>query len=115
MIPIGGFRVIEHQSFTELTHQYFPDLERSPDGRPSHNDFIVLDLEPTKRFFSNRFFDLPELHPGRPDYRVRTFRGQVAPLIQITGQLLPNGQIIELLILEVDHNPPEAFFRSSYR
>lgn len=115
MILSGGFRVTEHQTFVDQIKQYFPHPERGLDGSPSRPDFVSLDLEPSKEIFSTEFYTLPELHPGRLDYRVHSFSGKTAPLIQIIGQLLSDRTTVQLLQLDVDHNPPEAFFRSSYR
>lgn len=44
--------------------------ERGEDGTPSANDFLTIDLLPIVDAFATRFDELPELIPGRPDYRI---------------------------------------------
>ena len=58
------------------TARFFEDLdrqlgaERGPDGQPSTNDFQVFDLFRIVETFATQFDELPELIPGRADYRI---------------------------------------------
>jgi hypothetical protein len=46
-----------------------PD-ERGPDGEPSWLDFQAYDLLAIVERFATGLDELPELVPGRPDYRI---------------------------------------------
>ena len=58
------------------TAGFFDDLdrqlpsERGPNGEPSTNDFQVFELLRVVEQFAVGFDDLPELIPGRPEYRI---------------------------------------------
>jgi len=62
------------------TTDFFQDLdrqlpaERGSDGRPSRADFQAYELLSIVERFATGFDDLPELIPGRPQYRLPTRR-----------------------------------------
>jgi hypothetical protein len=50
------------------------------------------------------FDDLPELIPGRPDYRLLIAAGTVVAAVSVLGQLAPDGTV-ELVGLKIDTRP----------
>lgn len=89
------------------TPDFFDDLdrqlghERGLHGEPSTNDFQSFELlEIVERFAAN-FFELPELIPGRLDYRVLIATGLLVRGLTVVGQLAPDGAV-ELISLELD-------------
>jgi len=68
--------VSEARRIARATADFFQDLdrqlrpERGPDGEPSANDFQVFELIRIVDRFATEFDELPELIPGRPDYRL---------------------------------------------
>ncbi len=91
------------------TLDFFEDLdrqlgnERGPNGEPSTNDFQVFELLEIVERFATGFADLPELIPGRSDYRVLISTGALVRAYSVVGQLAPDGAV-ELIALELDRN-----------
>ena len=87
--------------------RFFQDLdrqlpaERGPDGEPSTNDFQVLDLLRIVDEFATRWDDLPELIPGRADYRILLATGNVVARFAMIAQLAQDGAV-ELVQLDLD-------------
>ena len=75
--------------------------ERGEDGTPSANDFLTIDLLPVVDAFATRFDDLPELIPGRPDYRILISGGVLVHAIAVAGQLVSDGTI-EILKIRIE-------------
>lgn len=86
---------------------FFEDLdrqlrnERGPNGEPSTTDFQTFELLGIVDRFATEFEDLPELLPGRNDYRVLLATGVLVRAYTVVGQLRPDGAV-ELLTLELD-------------
>ena len=89
------------------TAGFFGDLdrqlpaERGPGGEPSANDFQVFELLRIVEHFATGFDELPELIPGRPDYRVLISTGMLVQRFAVVGQLAPDGAV-ELVSLVID-------------
>lgn len=86
---------------------FFDDLdrqlrsERGPNGEPSTNDFQALELIRIVDWFAAGFDDLPELIPGRADYRILIATGVLVPRFAVVGQLAHDGAV-ELVQLDLD-------------
>lgn len=87
-------------SFFEDVDRQLPP-ERGPKGEPSANDFEVFELLRIVETFATRFDELPELIPGRHDYRILISQGMLVPRFAVVGQLAPDGAV-ELIQLDVD-------------
>ncbi|MBI2168869.1 MAG: hypothetical protein HYU28_05125 [Actinobacteria bacterium] len=85
--------------FEDLDQQLPP--ERGPSGEPSTNDFQALELLRIVERFAIGFDDLPELIPGRSDYRILIAAGMLVPRFAVVGQLASDGAV-ELVQLELD-------------
>jgi hypothetical protein len=89
------------------TLTFFADLdrqlraERGPNGEPSTNDFQAFELLEIVERFATGFWQLPELIPGRTDYRLLIATGQLMRAFSVVGQLAPDGAV-ELISLEID-------------
>lgn len=89
------------------TASFFRDLdrhlgsERGPHGEPSTSDFQAFELLRIVERFATAWDDLPELLPGRPDYRVLIETGILVAATAVVGQLAPDGAI-ELVQLDID-------------
>ena len=87
------------------TARFFQDLdrqlgtERGPDGASSTNDFQVFDLFRIVETFATQFDELPELIPGRIDYRIVIGVGVVVARFAVIGQLTRDGAV-ELVRIE---------------
>ncbi len=92
------------------TVSFFEDLdrqlpqERGPDGEPSVNDFQVFELLRIVDRFATGFDELPELIPGRADYRILLTTGVLVPRFAVVGQLAGDGAV-ELVQLDLDLDP----------
>ena len=81
------------------TAGFFDDLdrqipsERGPNGEPSTNDFQVFELLRVVEQFAIGFDDLPELIPGRAEYRILIATGTVVAVYSVIGQLAPDGAV----------------------
>ena len=86
---------------------FFEDLdrhlpaERGRDGQPSAHDFQVFELIRIVDHFATTFDDLPDLIPGRADYRVSIAAGVLVARFAVVGQLAPDGAV-ELVQLDLD-------------
>jgi hypothetical protein len=85
--------------FEDLDAQLGP--ERGPSGEPSAHDFLVFELLRIVEVFAARFDELPELIPGRPQYRLLIGAGLLVPRFAVVGQLAADGAV-ELVELELD-------------
>lgn len=89
------------------TYAFFEDLdrqlgpERGPNGEPSRADFQTIELLRIVDLFAERFDDLPELIPGRSDYRVLLSSGVLVRALNVVGQLAPDGAV-ELVAIDID-------------
>jgi hypothetical protein len=89
------------------TPEFFEDLdrqlghERGDNGEPSTTDFQALDLLRIIEEFATGFDFLPELIPGRPDYRVLIGTGFAAAGYLVIGQLSSDGAV-ELVEVDLD-------------
>ncbi len=87
------------------TVQFFEDLDkqmrhkRGPNGEPSANDFQIHDLFRIIERFADEWDTLPELIPGRPDYRILIGTGIVVSRFAVIGQLA-NDDAVELVQLD---------------
>jgi len=99
--------VSEARRIVRATESFFKDLdrqlqsERGPNGEPSTNDFQVFELLRIVDRFATNFEDLPELIPGRSDYRVLLSTGMLVHAFAVVGQLAPDGAA-ELVQLDID-------------
>jgi hypothetical protein len=98
---VGERRVVR------LTEAFLQDLDRqlpstrTPGGVPSALDFRVHELLRIVELFASSFGDLPELIPGRREYRQLIVVGLLIPRILVVGQLAPDGAV-ELVEVEID-------------
>ena len=82
----------DHRRVVRVSRDVFDELdlvlgpERGEDGTPSANDFLTIDLLPIVDAFATRFDELPELIPGRPDYRILISAGVLVHAIAVAGQ-----------------------------
>ena len=89
------------------TASFFEDLDRQlpstrgAGGDPSVNDFQVFELLRIIERFATGFHDLPELIPGRSDYRILIASGVLVPRFAVVGQLAPDGAV-ELVQFDAD-------------
>ncbi|WP_088319131.1 hypothetical protein [Kineosporia sp. R_H_3] len=81
--------------------------ERGPAGEPSIADFQAYELLPLVEEFATGWDQLPELIPGRPEYRILIKTGYLIPLISVVGQLAPDGAI-DLTEIQIDLQPPHG-------
>lgn len=86
--------------FEQLDAQLGPD--RGPRGEPSSTDFLLVDLPPIADVCSLQFDELPELIPGRPDYRVVITTGTLVSRLSVIGQLRGNSVILVGVELDLD-------------
>lgn len=97
----------DHRRVVRVSRDVFDELdlvlgsERGEDGTPSANDFLTIDLLPVVDAFATRFDELPELIPGRPDYRILISAGVLVHAIAVAGQLVPDGTV-EILKVRID-------------
>jgi hypothetical protein len=87
--------------FEDLDRQLPP--ERGPDGEPSTNDSQVFELLRIVERFATGFDELPELIPGRADYRVLVGPGVLVSGFSVIAQLSADGAV-ELLQLDIDRD-----------
>ena len=97
----------ETRRAVRTTAEFFDDLdaqlrpERGPHGEPSVHDFQVFELLRVVEQFATGFDELPELIPGRPEYRVFITVGVMVPRLSVVGQLAADGAV-ELVELDID-------------
>ena len=75
--------------------------ERGPHGEPSTHDFQAFELLRIVESFATGFHELPELIPGRPDYRILIAAGTLVTGFAVIGQLASDGAV-ELVQLDID-------------
>lgn len=89
------------------TYGCFEDLdrqlgsERGPNGEPSRADFQTIELLRVVDRFAVQFDDLPELIPGRSDYRVLLTSGVLVRALNVVGHLASDGAIA-LVSIDID-------------
>jgi hypothetical protein len=99
--------VTKRRRTVRTASSFFEDLdrqlrsERGPNGEPSTHDFQVFELLRVVERFATGFDDLPEIIPGRADYRVLITTGMLVPRLSIVGQLAADGAV-ELIQLDLD-------------
>lgn len=76
-----------------------------PAGEPSATDFHVFELLRIVERFAVGFDDLPQLIPGRDDYRILIARGSLVTAFAVVGQLAPDGAV-ELVQLDIETGSP---------
>lgn len=76
-------------------------MAHASDTELSVGDFNAIELLRIVDTFAEGFDDLPELVPGRPDYRVLVTAGLLVRGLNVVGQILAGGAV-ELLSLDVD-------------
>lgn len=92
------------------TRDFYRDLyrhfavERGPAGAPSRLDFELYELPRLFRDIADRWEDLFQPVPGRPDYRTFITVGVLVAALSVDAQLTRSG-VIELLSLDVDTGP----------
>lgn len=99
--------------YVRPTRRFYSDLrrqlppERGEDGTPSREDFELYDLVEILETFTNDWDQLPELFPGRGDYRVLIATGVLVYAYSVQAVLARDG-FVELLSLEIDLEPLDA-------
>ncbi len=97
----------ERRLVVRATTDFFRDLdrqlpgERGPHGEPSTHDFQAFELLRIVERFATGFKDLPELIPGRADYRILLAAGTLVAGFAVVGQLAADGAV-ELIQLDID-------------
>ena len=97
----------EHRLTVRVSRAVFDDLdrvlgsERGPNGEPSVNDFLTIDLLPIVDTFATRFEQLPEAVDGRSDYRLLISAGLLVRGVAVVGQRTADGSV-ELLQIHLD-------------
>ena len=74
---------------------------------PSTHDFLPYELPDIVEKFATGSDELYELHPGRPDYRTVTTKGQFLAVITVIGILTSDGSV-ELIEVAIGNNPPDT-------
>lgn len=74
--------------------------QRGPAGEPSRFDFLRFDLIEIIERVGRDFESLPEVIPGRPEYRMLATRGRLAAELSVIGHLAPDG-VIDLIQLDL--------------
>lgn len=91
------------RSFYDDLYRQFP-LERGSGGEPSRLDFELYELPRLFRDVADRWGDLLQPIPGRPDYRTFISVGVLVAALSVDAQLARDG-VIELLSLDIDTHP----------
>jgi hypothetical protein len=76
--------------------------ERGPRGEPTPAELAASDLLDIVDAFAGLWDSLPELIPGRSDYRVLILTTRLVPHVTVTGQLSPVDGAIELTKIRLD-------------
>ncbi len=85
---------------------FFDDLDaqlprvRGPSGEPSTSDFQAHELLRIVDRIATGWDELPELIPGRSDYRILASAGLLVPLFSVVAQVAPDGAV-ELIELDL--------------
>jgi hypothetical protein len=88
----------EARRTVRATASFFEDLDRQlpPEragGQALANDFQVFELIRIVDRFATDWDSVPELIPGRPDYRMLISTGMLVPRFAVVGQLAPDGAV----------------------
>ena len=89
------------------TYGFFDDVdrqlgpERGANGEPSVADYQTIELLRIVDRFAEDFDALPELIPGRRDYRVLLTSGVLVRALNVVGQLSSDGAV-ELVSIDID-------------
>lgn len=75
--------------------------ERGPNGEPSVNDFLSIELFSIADAFADRFDDLPDFIEGRHDVRLLVAAGTLVPVVAVIGRSDADGSI-ELIWIRFD-------------
>ena len=95
----------DHRRVVRVSRDVFDELdlvlgpERGEDGTPSANDFLTIDLLSIVHAFATRFDELPELIPGRPDYRILISAGV---LVHACRRTTGSHGTVEILKVRID-------------
>jgi hypothetical protein len=89
---------VSHDVFDALDRLLGP--ERGPNGEPSANDFLTIDLLPIVDRFATGFDDLPDAIPGRSDYKLLIAAGVLVRGVSVIGQLT-SDETIELVYINL--------------
>jgi hypothetical protein len=95
-----AYQVRVTASFFDAVEQQLP-AERGPHGEPSAHDFLAVDLLGIVDQIAEGWDTLPELIPGRSDYRQFIGSGRMVYAFTAIGQLAPDGTV-ELVDIEID-------------
>jgi hypothetical protein len=89
------------------TPDFWASLDAAmPAGRePSWYDFAALDLPGIVESFADGWQDLPQLIPGRDDYRILIGPGRVVAFYAVEAQRARDGAV-ELVGIEIDITGP---------
>ena len=79
--------------------------DRGPNGEPSRDDFMATELPRIEKYFAEHWDDMPDWQ-GNPRYKQRTFRGSLAYMYHVIGQLDPD-RTITLAELHIDLEWPD--------
>ena len=90
---------VDNRFFDDVDAAFRP--QRGPDGQPSADDFIRLDLFGIQEEVAERFDELP-VEPAAPDVRVLVLTGLMFRQAAVYAAEMPDG-IVYLIGLEVDH------------
>jgi hypothetical protein len=91
------------RAFYEDLYRHFPE-ERGAAGEPSRLDFELYELPRLFRDVADRWENLFQPIPSRPDYRALISVGILVPVLSVDAQLGHDG-VIEVLSLDVDTLP----------
>ena len=100
----------EQRRQVRVAHEVFDRLdeilgtERGPEGRPSANDFLALELVEILEVFATRFDALPRLIDLRGDYRILISNGTLVRAFAVIGQLNAD-KTIEIVRIDIDFEP----------
>jgi hypothetical protein len=89
------------------TPAFFDQLDRllpaepTGDGRPTRGEFDTFELLKIVDRFAAGFDALPQILPGRPEYRVLVTVGRLVPLLAVVARLGPDGAV-ELVSVHMD-------------
>jgi hypothetical protein len=74
--------------------------ERGPNGEPSTADFQTIELLRIVDWLAEQFDDLPELIPGRGDYRALLTSGVLVRSLNVVGRLAADGAVELVTVID---------------